>query len=134
MEPVTLVILVVVALIVLAIGFVGVPYLKAKGIINEQNTQTTLTLLNLIETVSKSLNLGDKTKTNIETIFGVTEKVVQYVEQTMTNETNDAKKKYAVDTTIDILKQLGIEVSVDNVRLIELGIESAVSVLEKTYK
>lgn len=132
MEPLTLGIIAVVVILLVTIAFILVPYLKNKGLLNEQNTQAANQVLSLIGLVLSNINIGnDKVKSEAETIFNITQKVVQYVEQTMDAD-GASKKQAALEAAKDILAKLNIELTPDNEKLIEVGIESAVSVLPKT--
>jgi hypothetical protein len=132
MDLLTLSIIAGIVVVIILIGFVGIPYLKTKGALTKQGTEATMTLLNIASVVLKNLNINDQTKSNVDTIFGVTQKVVQYVEQTMSDSDNATKKQYAVDATKEILGQLKIVLNSDSEKLIEIGIESAVNALPNT--
>lgn len=134
MEWVTILILVVVVFAIVAIGFILVPWLKNKEIIKEESINTTKQMLELIGLVLKSIQTDNsKSKDEIELVFGICEKVVYYVEQTMKNDGNDIKKDYAVKASKEILEKMNIEVTDDMEKMIEIAIESAVNLLPKTY-
>ncbi len=133
MDILTLGIIAIVVAAVLAIGFVLVPYLKKKGLINDQNIDATNQILQIAGLILSSLDIkNEKIKSEADTIFDISNKVVQYIEQTMKAVDNVAKKQAAIDVIKEILGKLNIQVTPDNEKLIEVGIESAVNVLPKT--
>lgn len=134
MTTLSLVIIIGVALLILAVGFYIVPYLNHKGYLTLQNVNTTKQILGIAQLVLQGMQVNKGVKDQANTIFDITQKVVQYVEQTMKDSDNSHKKQYAVDATKDILGKVGIQLSDDNQKLVEVGIEAAVNALPKTNK
>lgn len=128
-----LVVLFNVATVVL-VGFVLVPFLKEKGYVNEENAKQTVKLLEIARLIIKEMNIKDQKKNTAIDIFIVAEKAVKYVEQTMKYDSNEQKKELAIELAIDVLKHTNIKVTKDIEQIIEIGIESAVNALPKTYK
>lgn len=127
-----LLILLAMTVIVLVIGFIAVPYLKSKGLLNKESVNTTQQLLEMVKIVLQNLKTGNEDfKSDTETVFSITQKVVLYIDQTMTSESNESKKDYALKTTLTILEDLGIQVNDSMEQLIEIGIESAVNALKQ---
>jgi Bacteriophage holin of superfamily 6 (Holin_LLH) len=123
-----------IVLIVLSviIGYWLIPLLKNKKKISEEQLKNIEAMIQFSQLFMKSLNVSKKEKMDI--IFELSMKTVEYVEQVMKFENNDNKKKNAVELVRDSLEYLGYEVSEEDLKMIELGIESAVNLLPKTYK
>jgi hypothetical protein len=121
-----------VAIVVILIGFIGVPWLQKKGYLTKASNETTNQIMELIGLVLKNIDFeNDKTKSQIDTVFDVCHKVVQYVEQISVNDDNEIKKALAVKLTIGVLEKLNLELTDANKSLIEIGIEAAVNALPK---
>lgn len=132
MEWLTMLIIIIVAAAVIAVGFLLVPWLRKRGALDKEAVETTKMLLELVGLIVKSVKTDPNIKNQIDIVFGVCTKVVQYVEQTMKYEDPQDKKLYAYSAVIAILDQMNIELTDENKRLIEIGIEAAVSALPKT--
>lgn len=128
-----LAIIIGIAIVALLIGFVGVPWLQKKGYLTKSSNETTAQIMELIGLILKNIDFeNDKTKSQIDTVFDICQKVVQYVEQISVNNDGEVKKALAVKLTIGILEKLNFELTDANKSLIEIGIEAAVNALPKT--
>lgn len=128
-----LAIIIGIAIVALLIGFVGVPWLQKKGYLTKSSNETTAQIMELIGLILKNIDFeNDKTKSQIDTVFDICQKVVQYVEQISVNNDGEVKKALAVKLTIGILEKLNFELTDANKSLIEIGIEAAVNALSKT--
>jgi hypothetical protein len=127
-----LAIIIGVAIVVLLIGFIGVPWLQKKGYLTKASNDTAEQIVQLIGLVLQNIDFeNDKTKNQIDTVFGICQKVVQYVEQISVNDNGEVKKALAVKLTIGVLEKLNFELTDANKSLIEIGIEAAVNQLIK---
>lgn len=120
--------------VVVVLGYILIPYFKKKGVLNDQITNTMNQLLEFASVVVNNLKTSEDVKDKATTIFEITQKVVQYVEQTMEDSSSNSKKFNAVDITTAILESIGIEINDDTQRLIEVGIESAVNAMNQIKK
>jgi hypothetical protein len=135
MEWLTLGIILLVVVAVLGLGYFLVPYLKKKGIIDKGSAESTDQLMELIGAILKTVDFkNEKLENQVDIVFNITSIAVHYVEQVMTDAPNDEKKQYDVDTVQDVLAKLGVEVNAETLKLIEIGIESAVNALPPTNK
>lgn len=121
-----------VILAVVVIGFVVTPFLNKKGLLKDINLAVSSNALEIAQIVAKNSNYKDNDKT--VAILEVAKTCVRYVEQTAKEKDNELKKGLAQEMIIDTLIQMGISITPDIERLIELGIESAVNALPKTNK
>lgn len=127
-----LAIIICIAIVVLLIGFIGVPWLQKKGYFTKTSNETTAQIMELIGLILKNIDFeNDKTKGQIDTVFDICQKVVQYVEQISANDDGTIKKALAVKLTTNILEKLNFELTDANKSLIEIGIEAAVNALPK---
>lgn len=113
------------------IGFVLAPYLNKKGFINQENLETTKQLLEISKVILKNSNIKNKEITT--TVLDVSSISVKYIEQTAKYQDAITKKKLAREAIIDTLKTMHIKITPDIEKVIEMGIESAVNSLPKTY-
>lgn len=135
MEWTLILLIIVVILAAVGIGYWLIPILKKNGILKEEGIKGTQQILSLIALVLQNIKIEDgDVKSDINTIFGICQKVVQYVEQTMKDELPEDKKLHAMQVIEGVLGTLGIELSDDIKKLIEIGIESAVNLLPRTNK
>jgi hypothetical protein len=133
MELITMGISLLIVAGILGVGFWLVPFLKSKGYLNDKSMADTDQLMQLANIIVKNLDFkDDKVENTVKNVFAVSEVVVKYVEQTLKNQDNAAKKDYAVNAVKDILTKVGVVVTADIEQLIEIGIESAVNSLPKT--
>lgn len=113
-----------VGLALFLLGFFLAPYLTKNG--KQKVVQGTDDVLQTLQTLVGHLNIGSMQGT-AQTILNVAETVVHYVEQTMGEADNEAKKDTAVQTATTILGKIGVEVTDQEKQLLDVGIESAVS-------
>lgn len=119
---------------VVAFGLYGISFLKNKGILTNENVETTKMTITILEMILKNIKFNETYQNEAERVFAIAKVSVGYVEQVMKNDDNVIKKETAFNTTLEILKTLDIEVTDDIKTLIEFGIESAVNTLPKTNK
>ncbi len=117
-----------------ALGLYGVSFLKKKGILTNENIETTKMTITILEMILKNIKFDENYKSEAERVFAIAKTSVLYVEQVMKNDDNVIKKETAFNTTIEILRTLNIEITDDMKMLVEFGIESAVNTLPKTNK
>lgn len=112
-------------------SFFVVPFAQKKGWLSQDAINSTQKALEIAQLIASNMNLGSAAgKTN--TILQSTKAAVSFVEKTMKLENNEDKKDNAMEISIKFLEQEGIEVTDEMKKLIEVGIESAVSILPKT--
>lgn len=125
-----------IAILAVLIGFVGVPFMRKKGWITDERTQTTKQVLEIANLILKNIEMKDndvKDKTLL--VLQIAEIAVRYVEQTSaTTRDNKKKKELAQKSVLETLQLMNIEITPDIEKVIELGIESAVNQLPKTNK
>jgi predicted transcriptional regulator len=124
-----------IAVLAVIVGFILTPYLKNKGILTEENVLVTKQVLEISKLIAKNLEYKDDSKETVIMILEISDAAVRYVEQTAGMERrNDAKKDMAVKSVLQTLKLMKVNVTDDVMKLVELGVESAVNSLPKTYK
>lgn len=119
---------------VLAVGYFLVPYMKKQGLVSEQGMKNISQLLELAKIILNNTKLKSETKVSAEKIFQVADIAVRYVEQVSQDLSNEEKKKKAIEVTLSTLQRLGFEATVDQKKLIEIGVEAAVNLLPKTHE
>jgi len=75
-----------------------------------------------------------KGKVDFGVVATIAEHAVRYVEQVYKLESNEHKKRFAVDAVVQILRDMKINVNETTKRAIEIAIESAVNLLPETRK
>jgi len=113
--------------------FIAIPYAQRKGWLSSSNLEAAHKALEMATLALGSLSIGAGIAGKTALILKATEAAVGYVEQTMKLENNTEKRLHAQETTIRFLEQEGIEISDDLRKLIEVGLQSAVNKLPKTY-
>jgi hypothetical protein len=132
-QNIELLTIILVAICVVILGFVITPLLRKKGV-KAEDTKTVEQLVVLVKHLVSQIKFENQdSKKNALLVFEVTEIVVRYIEHTMKLEDNDKKKLEAIKIVGDILSSTGFDLTEDQKILIEVGIESAVSRLSKTY-
>lgn len=116
-----------VIIVVLAIGYFAKYF-------NGIDTDVVKRLLKLSEIVVKKYSDSDSLDGKYTLIKNIVVEVVEYIEVLKTHDPNEDKKKLAYDTTLDILSELGIELTYDDKLLVDFAIESAVKLLPPTGK
>lgn len=115
---------------VLSSGLFVVPWLKRNNYIDNNDTQFTKELLELMKLLMYELNLKEDLKEHTKIIFQVAEIAVDYVDANLDLQSRTIED-VSYKTVVELLNEFDIEITEERKRLIELGIKFAVSKLNK---
>lgn len=115
---------------VLGTGLFFVPWLKRNNYIDQQSTDFTQELLELMKLLMYELNLKDETKEHAMNFFRIAEIAVDYVDANLDLQGRKIEE-VSYEKVLELLNELGIELTDQRKRLIEMGIQYAVDKLGK---
>jgi hypothetical protein len=114
------------------IGFIGIPYAKAKGWLKDEKPfENTLDLIKLMSMVMQEIKPEDNFMNIITKVSSV---CVLSAEQMFKAGDNAAKKAYAVDMAVKMCEELGVELNDNKKAIINATIESLVKLLPSEKK
>lgn len=114
------------------IGFIGIPFAKAKGWLKDEKPfADTLDLIKLMSMVMQEIKPDDNFMNVITKVASV---CVLSAEQMFKAGDNNAKKTYAVEMAIKMCEEMGIELNDNKKAIINATIESLVKLLPSEKK
>lgn len=125
----------IVAIVFIALIFIGVPYIKKKNYISEVGMGVINSIVAQVIIMINNAKFPDaELKNKVQLITNIALIATKSVEKTLTFEDNVDKKnvaKIAVETT---LKELNVNLTKEHKKLIDIAVDESVKMLPKTNK